>query len=122
MNVPHSKNPKPSWYGESVGHYEGSTLVVDTIGFNGKSRIDRYGTPYSEQLHMIERYHVSADGKALTADVTYEDPKAFTSKWSAVVTYRRGRALPEEQICAENTNDLFNGTRYPVPVAAKLDF
>jgi hypothetical protein len=48
LNVPHSENPKPSWYGESVGHYEGDTLVIDTIGFNDKTFIDNFCTPHSE--------------------------------------------------------------------------
>jgi len=47
MNVPHSKNLKPSWYGESVGHYEGDTLVVDTIGLNDKTFVDNYRTPHT---------------------------------------------------------------------------
>jgi hypothetical protein len=48
LNVPHSANPKPSWYGESVGHYEGDTLVVDTIGQNTRTFIDNFRTPHSE--------------------------------------------------------------------------
>jgi hypothetical protein len=122
MNVPHSKTPKPSWYGESVGHFEGDTLVIDTIGFNGKSRIDRYGTPYSRQLHMIERYHMTPDGKQLIGNITYDDPKAFTSQWSAVVKYRKARALPQEQACAEETVDQFTGKPVPLPIAKKADF
>jgi hypothetical protein len=48
LNVPHSANPKPSWYGESVGHYDGDTLVVDTIGFNDKTFVDSYRTPHTD--------------------------------------------------------------------------
>jgi hypothetical protein len=51
--VPHSANPKPSWYGESVGHYEGDTLVVDTIGLNDKTFIDNYRTPHTEKLTSL---------------------------------------------------------------------
>jgi hypothetical protein len=60
MNVPHSEHPTPSWQGESVGHYEGDTLVVDTIGqkIGPLSMIDRFGTPFSEALHVIERYRL----------------------------------------------------------------
>src|SRR6185437_13338364 len=122
LNVPHSKNPKPSWYGESVGHYEGDTLVVDTIGFNGKSFIDRYGTPYSEQLHLIERYRASPDGKTMQAEVTYDDPKAYTSQWKARINYRRGRDLPVEVACAESVLDPATGKMNPIPVAEKPDF
>jgi hypothetical protein len=122
MNVPHSKHPKPSWYGESVGRYEGDTLVVDTIGFNGRSRIDRYGTPYSDQLHTIERYRVSPNGKALSVDVTYEDPKAFRRQWSAAFRYHKGRGTPLEMACAESSFHSFSGQAGEVPSAAKPDF
>ena len=56
MNVPHTKNPSPSWYGESVGHWEGNTLVIDTIGMNTKSFVDNYRTPHTERLHVVERW------------------------------------------------------------------
>ena len=122
LNVPHSQNPKPSWYGESVGRYEGDTLVVDTIGFNAKAFVDRYGTPYSEQLHMIERYKASPDGKNLQVDVTYEDPKIYAHPWNALIRYRKGNALPEEQACAESAVDPVEGKVNAIPVAAKSDF
>jgi hypothetical protein len=122
LNVPHSKNPKPSWYGESVGRYEGDTLVVDTIGFNGKAFVDRYGTPYSDQLHIIERYKASLDGRTMQVDVTFDDPKAYSQQWNAVVRYRKGQAMPTEEVCAESAEDPVSGTLYPIPVAAKSDF
>lgn len=123
LNVPHSQNPKPSWYGESVGRYEGGdTLVVDTIGFNAKSYVDRYGTPYSDQLHMIERYKVSPDGKAMQLDVTYEDPKMYAHSWDAMVRYRKGNAMPTEEACAESAVDPVEGKLNAIPVAAKSDF
>jgi hypothetical protein len=122
LNVPHSKTPKPSWYGESVGHYDGDTLVVDTIGFNAKAFLDRYGAPYSEQLHMIERYKLSPDGRNMQVDVTYDDPKAYKQSWNAVIRYRKGNALPTEEVCAESAEDPVNGKLNPIPVAAKSDF
>src|SRR5438067_5230881 len=83
LDVPHSKTPKPSWYGESVGHYEnGDTLVVDTIGLSTKTFIDNYRTPHTDKLHVVERFKLSADGKALEDLITVEDPGAFTTKWS----------------------------------------
>jgi hypothetical protein len=105
LNVPHSKNPKPSWNGESVGHYEGGdTLVVDTIGQNDKTQIDRFGTPHSDQLHVIERYKVSADGRNLDVLITVEDPGAFAMPWTARARFAKARGPAEwdEQICAEN--------------------
>jgi hypothetical protein len=60
MDVPHSANPTPTWQGESVGHYEGDTLVIDTIGqkVGPLSMVDRYGTPFGTTLHVIERYRL----------------------------------------------------------------
>jgi len=69
MNVPHSTHPTPTWQGESVGHYEGDTLVIDTVGqkVGPLSMVDRYGTPFSAALHVIERYRL-IDG-ALARDL-----------------------------------------------------
>jgi len=122
LNVPHSKNPKLSWYGESVGHYEDNALVVDTIGFNSKAFVDRFGTPYSEQLHLIERYRVAPDGRSMDVEITYDDPKAYTTQWQALVKYRRGRDLPTEQSCAESAVDPVTGKLNPIPIAQKPDF
>jgi hypothetical protein len=52
---PHSENPKSSWYGESVGHYERDTLVIDTIGLTDKTVLDTYRTPHTEKVHVVER-------------------------------------------------------------------
>jgi hypothetical protein len=69
LNVPHSPHPSPTWQGESVGHYEGDTLIVDTIGqkVGPLSMIDRFGTPFSSALHVIERYRLI--GGALAGDL-----------------------------------------------------
>jgi hypothetical protein len=77
LNVPHSANPKPSWYGESVGHYEGDTLVVDTIGMNAKSYVDNFRTPHTEKLHVVERYRLIDDGQTLQVTIRIEDPDTF---------------------------------------------
>ena len=124
LNVPHSRAPKPSWYGESVGHYEGDTLVVDTIGFNlnDKTFVDRWGTPHSDELHMVERYKPGADGRTMIAEVSYDDPKAYTSKWTAIIRYRKGGGVPVEVACAESPVDPTTGMPNPIPVAAKPDF
>src|SRR5436309_3479197 len=72
LDVPHSANPKPSWNGESVGHYEGDTLVVDTIAQTTSSFVDLYRTPYSEKPHLIERYRLIEGGKALQVEMTFD--------------------------------------------------
>jgi len=119
LNVPHSANPKPSWYGESVGHYEGDTLVIDTIGMNDKTVVDIYRTPHSDKLHVTERWRLIDGGKAMEAVFTAEDPGAFYQPWSAKRRYRRIDQEPTEKICAENNTNLFD---YHIPVAAKPDF
>ena len=69
----HSANVKTSWYGESIGRYEGDTLVVDTIGLDDRTLVDGFGTPHTKALHVIERYHLIDGGKTLEANVHVED-------------------------------------------------
>jgi hypothetical protein len=151
MNVPHPAKVVPSWYGDSVGHYEGDTLVIDTIGTRTDrpyAMIDLYGTPYSAKLHVVERYRlipyeeakegidrdakenrrppVGIDrgyrGKYLQLFYTVEDPEVFTTPWSATVTYGRGSADWPETVCAENIHEYYNNKNSDVPQAAKPDF
>jgi hypothetical protein len=123
MNVPHSKNVKPSWYGESVGHYEGDTLVVDTIGLAAKGPVDNWRTPHSEQLHVVERFRIIDGGKTLEVRITMEDPAAYTQPWPVMQKYHRVEEEPlTESICAENNVNFFNEDITPIPMAAKPDF
>ena len=85
LDVPHSANVKPTWYGESVGHYEGGdTLVVDTIAVSGKSYVDNFRTPHTDRLHVVERFKISPDRKSMEDLVTVDDPGAFTTPWSGI--------------------------------------
>ena len=122
LNVLHMTHPASSYYGDSVGHYEGDTLVVDTIGMNDKTLLDHYNTPHTDAIHVIERYHAVDGGKTLQVDFTVDDPKTFTTQWSGIVHYRRSRADFEEIVCAENNIDIKTGKPYPIPVAARSDF
>ena len=123
LNVPHSSHVKPSWYGESVGHYEGDTLVIDTIGLNDKTVLDSFMTPHSDALHVVEHYGVEPGGKTMRVDFTIDDPKAFSAPWSATGMYRKtNQAQLEESICAENNTDAFTGKLFPIPVANTSDF
>ena len=119
LNVPHSGAIKPSWHGESVGHYEGDVLVVDTIGFNTKTFVDNYRTPHSDRLHVTERWKMIENGDRLQVDLTIEDPETFNAPWQSVVRYRRAPEALAEQICAENNQVLFD---YHIPTAARPDF
>ena len=139
----HSDDVKTSWYGESIGRYEGDTLVVDTIGIDERTWMDGFGTPHTKQLHVIERFHLIEDGKVLEADVHVEDPGAFTMPWDAIQRFRQYEAAvrkvpverltqlasePEgplsEHICAENPGSFFfAGARaLPLPQAVVPDF
>ena len=119
LDVPHSPNPKPSWYGESVGHYEGDTLVIDTIGLNSKTFVDYYRTPHTEKLHVVERWRMANDRQAMEVTFTVDDPDTFNEPWSATRRYRRVERRFIEDICAENNQHLFD---YNIPIASKLDF
>jgi hypothetical protein len=127
LDVPHSERPKPSWYGESVGHYEnGDTLVVDTIGLNDRTYVDNYRTPHTTQLHVVERFRLVNNGTAMEVRVRVEDPGAFTTPWNAVQRYkidhRPGEVPLHEMVCAENNIDHFNQGLVPIPQADKPDF
>jgi len=123
LDVPHSANPKPSWFGESVGHYDGDALVVDTIAITTNTFVDNYQTPHSEQLHVIERFHMIDQGKTLEVNVHVEDPGAFTTPWNALQRYRRvDRAPLSEVVCPENNDDHFHHGLEPMPEAHKADF
>ena len=149
LNAGHPKKVTPSAMGDSVGHYEGDTLVIDTVGveIGPVTMVDRYGTPQSPALHLVERYRLidvadakaameqhqrragpagaapfDPDYKGLQLRYTVEDPNVFTTPWSAQVTYRR-TALPwAEQVCAENIVEYWPGMNIGVPKANKPDF
>ncbi len=142
LNLPHSKSVKPSWYGRSVGHYEGGALIVDTIGVDTRTVVDHYQTPHTDKLHTIERFEMIDGGKTLEVNLHVEDPGAFTMPWNAIQRYRRvepdvaenpdplnpisstsaaGPIL--ESSCAENPNSLFGAEgALPIPQTNKPDF
>jgi hypothetical protein len=128
LNIPHTAHPKISPYGESVGHYEGDTLVVDTVGLSDDTYIDNYRTPHTTQEHVIERYKLADGGNALQVDIRVDDPGAFNMAWSARQTYRRGQPLESlngqllEAICSENNEVLVDATVASTPKADKPDF
>jgi hypothetical protein len=120
----HSANVKPSWFGESIGHYEnGDTLVIDTVGLNTKTFVDQFRTPHSEKLHVVERFRLIEGGNAIEANAYVEDPGAFTTPWNAMQRYRRVSQGPMlENVCAENNSFYFGLAIEPIPQADKPDF
>jgi hypothetical protein len=123
LNVAHSSYIKPSWTGESVGHYEGDSLVVDTVGINGKTYIDNFRTPHTDKLHVVERFRMMDGGNTLEANLNVDDQGAFTAPWNAIQRWRRVKQGPMyERVCAENPLDLYNRETDPVPQAERPDF
>ena len=87
LNRPHSEVPDISWFGESVGKWEGDTLVVDSVGFKDSTWLDPIGHPHTEDLHMIERIR-RVDPETLVFNFTFDDPKAYTKPWDGQLTFK----------------------------------
>jgi len=121
MNVAHSANPRPSWYGESVGRYEGDTLVIDTIGQSTKTFVDNFRTPHTEKLHVVERWRMVDQGRQIEVHITVDDPDTYNQPWQATRQFRRVQATLQESACAEN-NMNFGLFDYHIPVADRPDF
>jgi hypothetical protein len=151
MNEPHPARLTPSWYGNSVGHYEGDALVIDSVGIKigPFAMVDMYGTPHSPALHVVERYRLvdyadakdamarnakensrtpGADfdagfrGKVLQLHFTVEDEAVFTMPWTATITYRPAVGGWTDLICSENIHEYYGGKDAAVPQADKPDF
>jgi hypothetical protein len=151
LNQSHPSPLTPSWYGDSIGHYEGDSLVIDTVGVKTDrpyAMIDLFGTPYTDKLHIVERYQVrnyddvkdalernrkenwlfNGDvfkdyrGKFLQLHVTIEDEGVFTTPWTATITYMPGPDNIAEGVCAENPHEYYNNKDSDVPKAKKPDF
>jgi len=119
LDVPHSQEVKPSWYGESIGHYDGDSLVVDTIGLAPRSFVDSYRTPHTDKMHVVERFQLIEGGKQMQIHITVDDPDTFNQPWQATRTYRRMQGTLVEEACAENNTHLFD---YHIPQAERADF
>jgi hypothetical protein len=152
LNAQHPAKVAPTWYGDSVGHYDGDTLVIDTVGLKmgPYSMIDWYGTPRSEALHVIERYRMldyaaakegferdskqhnnaddmplpNASGKYLQLAFTIEDKNVFTTPWTATMTYRRDGDGPADwpEFVCAENRNWYPGKEADVPRAEKPDF
>jgi hypothetical protein len=99
----HPPKPVPTWFGHSIGWWEGDTLVVDTIGFNGKVWMDRRGLPQTEQARVLERY-TRVNMGALERVITIDDPGAYAKPWTVRFTATLSNPGDEilEYICNEN--------------------
>lgn len=107
-------NGIPTWFGDSVGRWDGDTLVIDTVNFNGKTRLDTIGHPHSEQMHLTQRFS-RPDLGHLSYEVTVDDPKTFTKPWKNTRTFTlRTDWEIMEYSCEENNKSLWEG-RIKVP-------
>jgi hypothetical protein len=151
MKEPHPARVRPSWHGDAVGRYEGDTLIIDTVGIKTDrpfAMIDMFGTPYTEKLHVVERYQLldreavkdalergakenwrpagpvdpNYKDKYLQVHFTIEDAGAFTTPWTATIVYLRDRLEWPEVACAENTFGFHHDKDADVPRADKPDF
>jgi hypothetical protein len=103
MNASHPENLEANYVGDSVGHWEGNTLVVDTVGFNGYAELDARGQPTSPKLHTIERFTPSADGSSIDIETTIEDPEYYTQPFTIKRSWKKSPARhPFEYDCMEN--------------------
>ena len=152
LNARHLEPLTPSWCGDSVGHYEGDTLVIDTVGVKTDrpyAMVDLFGTPYSKSLRIVERYRLrewddvkdaiernkkenwlfngdvfsNHRGQFLQLHVTIEDTGVFTTPWTSTLTYVPGPAVFPENVCAENLSQFYyDRSDTKVPRADKPDF
>jgi hypothetical protein len=102
----HNPDVSPTWMGDSIGKWDGNTLVAETTNFNDKTWLDRMGHPHSADLHLVERFR-RVDHDHLQIDLTIEDPKAYTKPWTAHLYYSLQPTWSLlEQFCEDNDTFL----------------
>lgn len=104
---PHTEDPDPTWYGESIGWWEGDTLVVDTIGYNDKFWFSFEGHPHSEELHTVERF-TRVDRETLEWEITIDDPIAYEKPFTVLTRANLLEGELMEYICTENNTSIGN--------------
>jgi hypothetical protein len=103
IDQPHPKKLQSSYMGESVARWDGDTLVVDTVGHNGKGWADSQGSPLSGRMHMVTRIAKSSDGNTLTLTATFTDPVYYTAPFTKTFKWQRvDDARLVDYDCAEN--------------------
>jgi hypothetical protein len=117
----HSKEPNPTWFGESIAKWEGDTLVIDTIGFNGFTRLDTQGNPHSDKLHMVQKL-ARYDAGHIFYEVLIDDPVYYTAPWTNERTFTMANTQLMEYSCEENNRSLWEGRIkiWQVPNSAPL--
>ena len=104
----HSTDPNPTWFGESIARWDGDTLVVDTVGFNGFTRLDTKGDPHSDKLHLVQTFRMT-DAGHIAYTVTIDDPVYYTKPWTNERTFTLSNGNLLEYSCEENNRSLWEG-------------
>jgi hypothetical protein len=104
----HPEDPDPTWFGDSIAKWDGDTLIVDTIGFNGYTRLDTVGRPHSDKLHLVQTFRM-IDAGHIAYKVTITDPVYYTEPWTneRTMTLSNGELL--EYSCEENNRGVWEG-------------
>lgn len=98
----------PTWYGYSIGRWDGDTFVIETRGFNGYTRLDTVGHPHSDALHLTQTFR-RLDASRMAYTVTVDDPKTYTKPWTNERTFRLNNGPLMEYSCEENNKSLWEG-------------
>jgi hypothetical protein len=101
LNRGHTEKFEANWMGDSVGRWEGDTLVVDTVGFNDKTWLNSAGAQHSDALHLVERIRPVLDGKYLEYKMTVEDPKTLTKPYTYTRYYEKLKTEIQENMCQD---------------------
>lgn len=107
-HVPHvvdgpepGQEPGPTWLGDSIGHWEGETLLVDTVGFNTRTWLNDAGAQHSEALHLIERIRPVLNGQYLEYKMTAEDPNALAKPYTYTRYFKKLDTEIEDDVCVD---------------------
>jgi len=101
----HPADLEPSYNGDSIGHWEGQTLVVDTVGLRADTMYENTGLPHSDALQVKERIYLAGPDE-LVNEMTFIDPKALTGPWKTTARYRRHRDWKMmDYVCEENNRN-----------------
>ena len=100
----HPKDLNPTYMGDSIGKWEGDTLVIDTIGFNDRTWVDQEGHPHTENLHVLEHLR-RVNHNTLEYDFVIDDPEAYENFWTGKKMFelKPGWSLAE-YVCVDNLN------------------
>ena len=105
---PKAMADNPTWFGHSIGRWDGDTLVVETRGFNGYTRLDTVGHPHSDALHLTQTFR-RLDTSRMAYSVTIDDSKTYTKPWINERTFRLNNGPLMEYSCEENNKSLWEG-------------